>query len=131
MTDLTGRLLKDRYEIESYLGRGGMAEVYKAYDIRRSYPVAIKMMHADLAEDRSFIRRFRREAESLATLAHDNIVRFYEFQRERHLTFLVMDYVPGTTLRHRIVELDGSLPLPNRSVQPSIMPMKRGLSIGM
>mgnify|MGYP001829105274 CR=1 FL=1 len=111
MPDLIGRTLKNQYRIEAYLGRGGMAEVYRAFDLRRSYPVAIKVMHADLAEDRTFVQRFRREAENLAALAHENIVRFYEFQREGHLAFLVMEYVEGITLRQHIRYTGGPLPL--------------------
>jgi serine/threonine protein kinase len=111
MTDLTGRILKNRYRIDAYLGRGGMAEVYRAYDTRRSYPVAIKVMHPDLAEDREFVRRFRTEAESLATLAHDNIVRFYSLEKEKLLIFLVMDFVDGITLRTLIAQADGPLSL--------------------
>ncbi|MFQ5616213.1 MAG: protein kinase, partial [Anaerolineales bacterium] len=78
---------------------------------RRSYPVAIKVMHADLAEDLEFVRRFRQEADNLAALAHDNIVRFYSLERDGLLTFLVMDYVDGITLRTLLAQTDGPLPL--------------------
>ena len=90
MIDLVGRVLKNRYRIDAYLGRGGMAEVYRAFDTRRNYLVAIKVMHPDYAEDREFVRRFRQEAESLSELAHDNIVRFYSLERDHGITFLVM-----------------------------------------
>ncbi|MFQ5616214.1 MAG: protein kinase, partial [Anaerolineales bacterium] len=90
MTDLTGRHLKKRYRIDAYLGRGGMAEVYRAFDTKRNYKVAIKVMHPDYAEDREFVQRFRQEAENLSALAHDNIVRFYSLERDKGLIFLVM-----------------------------------------
>jgi serine/threonine protein kinase/outer membrane protein assembly factor BamD (BamD/ComL family) len=111
MEDLVGRTLKGRYRIDAYVGRGGMAEVYRAFDLRRSYAVAVKMMREDLAEDAEFVNRFRREAKNLSQLSHKNIVRFYEFAHEGHLAFLVMDYVEGITLRRRILEAGGPLPL--------------------
>ncbi len=98
MPDLTGQILNGRYQIEELLGRGGMAEVYKAWDVHRQYHVAVKVMREDLAEDIEFLERFRREASALAALNHANIVRFYSFEREGRLAFLVMDYVEGTTL---------------------------------
>jgi serine/threonine protein kinase len=88
-----------------------MAQVYKAWDMRRQYYVAIKVMREDLAEDLEFLRRFRAEAANLARLAHENIVRFYSFERDGNLAFIVMAYVPGKTLRRRILEADGN-PLP-------------------
>ena len=111
MVDLVDRTLLGRYRIEQAIGRGGMAEVYKAWDNQRNYHVAIKVLREDLAEDREFDRRFRREAEALARLAHRNIVRFYGFERAGHLAFIVMDYVEGTTLRRRIFDADGPLPV--------------------
>ncbi len=110
MPDLTGQTLKGRYRVESLLGRGGMAEVYKAWDTWRNYHVAIKVMREDLAEDLEFLRRFRREATALARLAHENIVRFYAFEQDDLTAFIVMDYVEGTTLRAEIARADGPLP---------------------
>jgi len=111
MADLTGRILQGRYRIEEHIGRGGMAEVYKAWDTWRNYHVAIKVMREDLAEDLEFVRRFRREAKALAGLAHENIVRFYSFEREDLIAFIVMGYVKGTTLRSEIARAEGPLPL--------------------
>ncbi len=111
LKDLLGQVLNGHYRVDAFIGRGGMAEVYRAFDLRRSYPVAVKIMRADLAEDVEFMNRFRREASSLARLAHDNIVRFYEFAREGRMAFLVMDYVEGITLRLRILEAEGPMPL--------------------
>ncbi len=111
MIDLVGRTLKGRYRIEALIGRGGMAEVYKAWDLRRQHHVAVKVMREDLAEDVEFLRRFRREAEALAALAHENIVRFYSFERDGRLAFIVMGYVEGSTLRGRILDAEEQ-PLP-------------------
>jgi serine/threonine protein kinase/WD40 repeat protein len=111
MPDLVGQTLLSRYHIQDLVGRGGMAEVYKAWDAHRQYPVAVKVMREDLAEDLEFLRRFKREAKALAHLAHANVVRFYGFERAGRLAFIVMDYVEGTTLRGRILDMEGT-PLP-------------------
>ncbi len=107
MPDLVGRTLKKRYRIDAFLGRGGMAEVYRAYDTRRHYPVAVKVLREDLAEDWDFVRRFQAEAGSLARLAHQNIVRFYSFEQDGRTAFIVMDLVEGDTLRGRLFEAQG------------------------
>ena len=117
MTSLEGVIVKGRYQIEALIGRGGMAEVYKACDTRRQHAVAIKLMREDLAEDIEFLGRFQREAEALAALSHANVVRFYSFERDGPQAFIVMDYVPGTTLRRRILEAGGA-PLPVGDVIP-------------
>ena len=106
-----GTILRNRYEIKRRIGRGGMAEVYLAFDRRRMVQVAIKVLREDLAEDPEFLRRFTREARALAQLDHPNIVRFYSFERQGTIAFIVMDYVEGKTLRKRLLEADGPLPL--------------------
>ncbi len=115
MSDLVGQTLLGKYRIEALVGRGGMAEVYKAWDMRRQYYVAIKVMREDLAEDIEFLRHFKQEANALAALSHTNIVRFYSFEREGRLAFIVMDHVDGTTLRGRILDAGGH-PLPLNEV---------------
>ncbi|MHB0877678.1 MAG: protein kinase domain-containing protein [Anaerolineae bacterium] len=105
-----GTVLRDRYRLERLLGRGGMADVYLAFDLRRQVHIAVKLLREDLAEDPEFLQRFQREAEALARLDHPYIVRFYSFERQRPLAFIVMDYVPGTTLRTRLMEAGGPLP---------------------
>ena len=111
MADLSGQILRERYQIQHLIGRGGMADVYLALDLRRQVVVALKLLREDLAEDPDFVRRFQREAEALARLDHPNVVRFYSFERQGNAAFIVMDYVPGTTLRGRLMEAQGPLPL--------------------
>ena len=111
MADLTGKILQGRYKIEALVGRGGMAEVYRAHDTHRGYPVAIKVLHENLAEDRELLRRFQVEAATLSQLNHANIVRFYSFEREGYLAFLVMDFIQGVTLSRRLLAFDGPMPL--------------------
>ena len=109
MNDILGRTLLNRYRLDALIGEGGMARVYRATDLMRGATVAVKVLREDLAEDREFVRRFRKEAQTLAQLNHPNIVRFYEFGNEGHRAFLVMDYVDGITLRRHI--LDANAPL--------------------
>jgi len=96
---LIGRVVDQRYLIERRVARGGMATVYQAMDQRLERPVAIKIMHPHLAEDEEFTRRFIQEARSAARLAHPNIVNVFDQGQEGALTFIVMEYLPGITLR--------------------------------
>jgi serine/threonine protein kinase len=88
-----------------------MAEVYKVWDMERNVHLAMKVLHADLAEDRIFLRRFKREADTLATLQHPNIVRFYGLEQDDDLVYMLMDYVDGTTLRKEIFQAKAALSL--------------------
>jgi beta-lactam-binding protein with PASTA domain/tRNA A-37 threonylcarbamoyl transferase component Bud32 len=106
------RLLSGRYQLGEVLGYGGMAEVYKARDVRLDRDVAIKLLRSDLARDPSFQARFRREAQSAAALTHPMIVSVYDTgSDEKHdppLPYIVMEYVDGHTLRD-VLHLDGRL----------------------
>ena len=110
MPDLVGTMLVGRYRVEEMVGRGGMAEVYRAFDHRRSYEVAIKVVREDYAEDPAFVRRFQAEAQSLASLSHQNIVRFYSFEQDGPVAFIVMDYICGFTLRRYLRDRNAPLP---------------------
>lgn len=106
-TDMIGSTLCNRYRIERLLGRGGMAEVYLAFDTGRAAHLALKLLHEDLAQDPVFIRRFQREAHTLARLQHPNVVRFYSLEQDDLLAFILMDYIDGSTLRAEIVRSEG------------------------
>ena len=97
-----GDILSKRYRVEKLLGHGGMADVYLVYDMEASVHLALKLLKEDLAEDVVFIRRFKREAQTLAHLQHPNIVRFYAMEENEGLVFMIMDYVDGTTLRKEL-----------------------------
>jgi serine/threonine-protein kinase len=94
-----GTVLKRRYRIDAKLGEGGMAVVYRAFDMQRRVPVALKLLKPDYAEDTAFVQKFQREARNLQRLSHPNIVRFYEFEEDRDLAFMVLDFIDGPTLR--------------------------------
>jgi len=102
------RLLGDRYELEGVVGRGGMAEVYRARDIRLDRVVAIKTLRADLAQDQIFQARFRREAQSAASLNHPSIVAVYDTGEDKStgvpVPYIVMEFVDGRTVRDLMIE---------------------------
>jgi serine/threonine-protein kinase len=94
-----GQLLDGRYRVESLIARGGMATVYLGTDTRLERTVALKIMHAELASDEDFVRRFVGEARSVAQLSHPNVVTVYDQGADGHILYLAMEYVPGRTLR--------------------------------
>lgn len=96
---LIGHTLDERYLIRSRIARGGMAMVYLATDLRLERKVAVKVMHEHLAEDENFTRRFDREARSAARLSHANLVNVFDQGHDLGRTYLVMEYLPGITLR--------------------------------
>jgi eukaryotic-like serine/threonine-protein kinase len=113
------RLLGGRYELDGVVGRGGMAEVYRARDIRLDRIVAIKTLRADLARDQIFQARFRREAQSAASLNHPSIVAVYDTGEDMAtglpVPYIVMEFVDGRTVRDLLQ--DGHRLLPERSLE--------------
>src|SRR5450759_4679446 len=97
------RVLGGRYELDGVVGRGGMAEVYRARDIRLGRVVAVKTLRDDLAGDQTFQERFRREAQSAASLNYPSIVAVYDTGEDlagpAPVPYIVMEYVEGRTLR--------------------------------
>lgn len=116
------RRLGGRYELGSVLGRGGMAEVYLAHDTRLGRTVAVKTLRVDLARDPSFQARFRREAQSAASLNHPSIVAVYDTGEDYvdgvSIPYIVMEYVDGSTLRELLHS--GRKLLPERSLEMTI-----------
>jgi serine/threonine-protein kinase len=113
------RLLGGRYELDGVVGRGGMAEVYRARDIRLDRIVAVKTLREDLARDQTFQARFRREAQSAASLNHPSIVAVYDTGEDiagpTHVPYIVMEYVDGRTLRELL--RDDRRLLPERALE--------------
>ncbi|MFJ1808923.1 MULTISPECIES: Stk1 family PASTA domain-containing Ser/Thr kinase [unclassified Streptomyces] len=116
------RRLGGRYELGHVLGRGGMAEVYLAHDTRLGRTVAVKTLRADLARDPSFQARFRREAQSAASLNHPAIVAVYDTGEDYidgvSIPYIVMEYVDGSTLRELLHS--GRKLLPERTLEMTI-----------
>jgi serine/threonine-protein kinase len=101
---LIGRLIDGRYQVRSRIARGGMATVYLATDLRLERRVAIKVMHGHLADDSQYKARFIQEARSAARLAHPNVVNVYDQGQDGETAYLVMEYLPGITLRDLLQE---------------------------
>jgi len=110
MQKLIGEVLAGQYRVDELLGEGGMAVVYKVWDIRRATYLALKLLKRDLAQDKVFIRRFHREAQTLADLQHPNIVRLYGLEQDRDLAFMLLDYINGPSLQSVIYKEQGALP---------------------
>ena len=113
------RILGERYELDGVVGRGGMAEVYRAHDIRLDRTVAIKTLRTDLARDHTFQARFRREAQSAASLNHPSIVAVYDTGEDMAtgipVPYIVMEFVDGRTVRD-LLQADHRL-LPERALE--------------
>jgi beta-lactam-binding protein with PASTA domain/tRNA A-37 threonylcarbamoyl transferase component Bud32 len=101
---MIGRLIDGRYQVRSRIARGGMATVYLATDLRLERRVAIKVMHGHLADDSQFRERFVQEARSAARLAHPNVVNVFDQGQDSDMAYLVMEYLPGITLRDLLKE---------------------------
>lgn len=107
MPDLTGTTL-GKYRLLERLGRGGMAEVYRAFQPSLEREVAVKVMYGYLAEDADFVGRFKREAKAVATLRHPHIVQVYDFDVEGEVYYMVMEYIAGETLKARLERLNAA-----------------------
>jgi serine/threonine-protein kinase len=103
-----GMYISDRYEIIDKVGSGGMADVYKAKDQRLNRFVAIKVLKPEYSSDKSFVNKFRGEAQSAAGLSHPNIVNVYDVGDDSGLHYIVMELVEGITLK-RFIERKGKL----------------------
>lgn len=96
---MIGQLVHGRYRITGFIARGGMASVFTAQDTRLDREVAVKIMHQGLGDPEQFTERFQREAKSAARLNHRNVVAVFDQGSDGPITYLVMELVPGRTLR--------------------------------
>jgi eukaryotic-like serine/threonine-protein kinase len=92
------RVLSGRYELVHLVARGGMAEVYRAHDRLLDRPVAVKVLFPELSIDRTFVERFRREAQAAANLSHPNIVPVFDWGEDGGTYFIVMEFIDGRPL---------------------------------
>ena len=125
MPNLTGHSI-GRYHVLEQLGEGGMATVYTAYDTRLERNVALKVLRTDQfipAELETVLQRFEREAKSLAKISHPNIVNILDFGEYEGKPFLVMEYLPGGTLKQRMGQA-----IPWQEAFRILLPVARGLA---
>ena len=107
---MIGKVLGNRYEIVEKIGDGGTAFVYKGIDNLLNRYVTIKILRPEFVSDQDFLRRFRREAQSAASLSHPNIVSIYDVGAENGIHYIIMEYVKGRSLK-AIIEEEGPLPV--------------------
>lgn len=107
--NLVGKVLADRYEIRAEIGKGGMAQVYKAWCNLLNRWVAIKVLKEEFKDDKEFVRRFNVEAQAAACISNPHVVSIYDVGFESGLYYIVMEYIEGITLKEYIAE-KGCLP---------------------
>ena len=105
-----GMFIGDRYEIVDKVGSGGMSDVYKALDHKLNRYVAIKVLKPEFSEDKTFVSKFKVEAQSAAGLVHPNIVNVYDVGEDDTLHYIVMELIDGITLK-KYIEKKGPLPV--------------------
>lgn len=106
---MIGKVLDNRYELVEFLGKGGMALVYRAVDKRTGHSVAVKILKPEYSQDAEFCGRFEREAMAASKMTHHNIVNLLDVGQDDNLRYLVMEYVRGRTLKD-VIKQKGPLP---------------------
>lgn len=107
---MIGKVLDDRYELVEFIGKGGMALVYRALDRRTGHSVAVKILKPEYVQDAEFCGRFEREAMAASKMSHHNIVNLLDVGQDGNLRYLVMEYVDGRTTLKDVIQKKGSLP---------------------
>lgn len=125
VANLTGSLVSGRYLVKAFVAAGGMASVYKAQDTVLEREVALKIIHPHLANDKSFVDKFRREAKMAAQLSHPNLVNIFDQGTDNEIIFLVMEYVPGINLRDALNDFG---PLDANRALEILEPLTSGLA---
>jgi serine/threonine-protein kinase len=125
MANLSGQLIANRYLVISLVASGGMASVYLANDQVLERKVALKVIHPHLAKDKSFVDKFQREAKMAAQLSHPNLVNVFDQGADGDVIFLVMEYVPGITLRDAMNDFGA---LDSKKALEIIEPLTEGLA---
>ncbi len=105
---MTGKLFDEQYRITSEVGSGGMADVFKAYDIKHKQYVALKVIKQEFCNNPQYLRRFRKEAQTVMSLRHKNIVPAYAYGEFEGRSYIVLKFIEGCTLKEYL-ETSGSL----------------------
>ncbi len=109
MDKLIGKKLDGCYEIESLIGSGGMANVYKAKNLRNGVTVAVKVLKEEYMHDQDLVRRFKNESKAISILNHPNIVKVYDVSVTDKLQYIVMEYIDGITLKDYLNQRGGKI----------------------
>ena len=105
---LVDQIIANQFRVDAFISAGGMGAVYRVWDLKRNVPLAMKVLHADLAEDQVIFERFQREARALRKLEHPNIVPFYGLYEKYSLIFLLQRFIDGPTLKEVLSKRAGS-----------------------
>ena len=123
-----GQVLLNQFRVDSFVASGGMGAVYLVWDLQRNAPLAMKVLHAELAEDPSVFKRFQREARALQKLTHPNIVPFYGLYHLDDIVFILERYIDGPSLKDVLRQKKGeALPYCSGSVIPESRQRGAGL----
>lgn len=109
MDQYIGKKLDGRYLLECLVGIGGMANVYRAYDLKNSQTVAVKILREEFLQNSELVRRFKNESKAISILNHRNIVKIYDVSVTDRLNYIVMEYIDGITLKEYMSQRGGAL----------------------
>ena len=109
MDNLIGKRLDGRYSIESLVGVGGMANVYRGTDLKTGNQIAVKVLKDEFLDNEELVRRFKNESKAISILSHPNIVKVYDVSVTDKLQYIVMEYVDGITLKAYLKQRGGAL----------------------
>ncbi|MDD2920799.1 MAG: serine/threonine-protein kinase [Anaerolineales bacterium] len=109
MATLVGQNLLSQFRVDAFVAAGGMGSVYRVWDLKRNVPLAMKVLHSELAEDPSMFTKFQREARDLQKLGHPNIVPFYGLYNSMDVVFMLERFVDGPSLKDVLKHRKGAL----------------------
>jgi len=105
MDNLIGKRLDGRYLIQSLVGVGGMANVYRGVDEKTGNAIAVKVLKEEFLDNEELVRRFKNESKAISILDHPNIVKVYDVSVTDKLQYIVMEYVDGITLKEYLKQI--------------------------
>lgn len=104
-----GQIIANQFRVDALISSGGMGSVFRVWDLERNVALAMKVLHADLAEDQEMLEHFKREARALRKLEHPNIVPFYGLYQTPSYNFLLQLYIDGPTLKDILIQRSGAV----------------------